>query len=281
MTERRPVMLVTMGTSLFHSATWEAKQGTVSDIPYYQREWVENEEALCSPDERLTSSFASAIRAELRSRLNVENGLEWAAYLPQDLKDGMPTPGRHLMRYSAELTTILKLAGSENAGDFLRSYEKVLVLVDKHSPLNSTEHWAMISGAHLVCYLEAIAGSGGAISLEGIPGLASTSSEDLIGSAQRKGALQTLGGLLQKLVVDEVDPPSIDIVISGGYKMYGIGLAHLTNQEDPRVRLIYVHENGDELMIYSQSSFELAGKARENPLPERLTTRRMRSRGEL
>ena len=56
----------------------------------------------------------------------------------------------------------------------------------------------------------------------------------------------------------------VDLVISGGYKLYGVALAPLAEIADPRrasglppFRLLYVHEEGAQLMQYRGGRLQL------------------------
>src|SRR5258708_2708508 len=107
-------MLVTVGTSLLHSASWEPDPALLIEIPPYAG-WMARE-FLVSPDLRRSDVRSAFIRAKLEKRLTAGNTWTWTERLPRDLRDGAPAPGT-LMRYSAELSTILKLAEESDATD--------------------------------------------------------------------------------------------------------------------------------------------------------------------
>ena len=152
------VMFVTMGTSLFHSASWQPKEGALpAEIPDYD-EWLaerlpgdERPSTKESPDARLGSLHARSIRNRLEGELRCDNGAAWAEYLPPDLLAGRPA--EPMMRYGAELATILKLwqeeASEDELSTFLGSYSTIQVVSDDDDGRPS-----VVAGAHLVAYLD-------------------------------------------------------------------------------------------------------------------------------
>jgi hypothetical protein len=265
-------MYVTAGTSLFESATWRAADELLAKVPHYG-EWL-TQEALQSPEARRRNRLAPRIRAALEDNLSVDSVQNWAEFLPEELRDGLHR--EPAMRYGAELATILKMY-EEGARpgttfrDFLTSsYLHVHVLFEEDRGPDGKPNSARVAGEHLIGYLNSAAGRPIARGLP-ISGLSSGDPKRLLGGGVGKGALQVLAEHFRDLVEGPGEKPSqVDLLITGGYKLYGVALAHLTefDRRGPIFRLIYIHEEG-QLMIYSERHFELAGMTLPNPIPFR------------
>jgi hypothetical protein len=238
-------MFITVGTSLFHSATWEPDQGSLAALPEY-RDWTQGE-LLTSPDRRMSCGNSAKIREGLKILLEARDIEIWWNCLPQDLRDGRPNP-RTLMRYSAELSTLLKLAdeeaqGAESLGEFLASYEEIRFVYDPTSPPDGNKNLPMIAGSHLLHYVNAISGDKAPARVSRIPALSSKDPAELLG--ENTG----LGKLGQEVCMALAEWDQVDIIISGGYKLYGIFLAPVIDEIEGKIaRMIYVHEEGDVLM---------------------------------
>lgn len=263
----KKVMFVTMGTSLFHSASWE---GALPSPVRHYKEWCDEKERLKSPERRQLSPHSQQIKADLEGHLSAKNAEEWASCLPKELVAGNPDSST-LMRFNAELSTILKLGllseernGAASLADFLRSYSAIHIAYDDRAPEDGGKHLPLIAAAHLKAYLDRIAGQGIASFLE-IPGLSSKDSAVLIGTEHDPTGLTRLRNEIQKLIDPPHLPDQIDFVISGGYKIYGVALARLTALKQPRVRLIYTHESS-ELVIFSGDRISVEGEDFPSPL---------------
>ncbi len=263
----RKVMFVTVGTSLFHSATWGPGPEVLQLAPGYG-EWLKPP-ALGSPEERRR---ADRTRAGLLQHLAVDNVEEWAGRLAAELLAGPPpaTP----MRYSAEMATLVKMhqesgEGDEpiSFGDFLCGYESIHLLFERDHDPDGRPNDSRVAGEHLVGYLNRAAGRAVASGLP-ISGLSSTDPARLIGGggAFRKGALERLAEELEAVRRPGVE--LVDLVISGGYKLYGVALAHLAEESDrkPRFRLVYVHEMGEQLMTYDRGAIGMGRRRTANPV---------------
>lgn len=240
------VMFVTVGTSLFHSASWEAGKAVLLDVPRYDQ-WTADEKVLKEPEARKRTSVASRIQSRLELVLKTDNAGEWAKRLARDLTSGEPK-ATTVMRYSAELATILKLFEAEGGaaatlGEFLGSYDRIFLPCDSSG--RGTARLAYVAAHHLAAYLNLLAGGNGLLAQAlPVPGLSSTDSSVLLGEA-------TGLGRLAKLIEDEKADQQ-DFVISGGYKLYGIYLYPLLDADDRAVRLLYIHEDGDRLLKISR-----------------------------
>lgn len=257
----RRMMFITVGTSLFQSASWEEAAVPASEVPYYA-EWLEPGEPgrpgpRESPEARLDSPHAARIRAALREGLTARNAGEWASRLPPGLAAADPAEP---MRYSAELATLLHLCEAEglSLSDLLATYGRIHVVFD-----GDPADLSAAAGAHLVAYLNRVAGAELAQSLP-VSGLSSPDPQRLLGSAHEKGALKRLVEQLMGEVREAGgELERVDLVVSGGYKIYGVVLARLADlgegqrrrlglhAQRPAFRLAYIHEKGSGLVTYS------------------------------
>jgi hypothetical protein len=238
-------MFVTMGTSLFHSASWEVDEQLRIDLPLYEG-WTRSPE-LTSPERRMNHPNAQAIRGKLKVRLKSDNADAWARRLPEDLRQGQPRPDTFL-RYSAELATILKLSEKdrnpgESLGDFLRGYSQISLVCDSDTYGEAEQNLPRIAGAHLARYLNTTAGDGDRARVVSVPGLSSPNPEDLLGQEDTGG----LGLLAKKILAALRQTDQLDLVISGGFKLYGIVLAPLLEAQGKIVRMLYLHEESPHL----------------------------------
>jgi CRISPR-associated protein (Cas_APE2256) len=231
------VMVVTVGTSLFHSASWEPKE---VELPQYA-EWTARGERspLTKPEQRKRTSHSEKIQSWLTNTLRTNNTEDWAKRLAGDLLSPSPDAGT-FMRYSAELATILRLfeVSREFAAfpEFLSSYARIYFVCDSDSPA------PYVAAHHLSHYLNQIAGTDALSQAFPVPGLSSDEPDVLVGETTG------LGCLSQFLLFALAQTDQMDIVISGGFKLYGIGLYPLTELDHRAVRLLYIHEEGKALI---------------------------------
>ena len=252
------LMFFTVGTSLFHSASWEPTNDLLADAPSY-RELV-HEERKTSPEARAVCRRA---RLELEDALTEANAARWAGYLPAVLL----RDGRHaadsVLRFSAELATLLRLVEQENEGRsarrFLQNYAHLFVLTDPTAPPRDATRRSWVAAVHLTAYLDAIAG-GSAAELSPVPGLASLDREILFSADSGLPLLSRRIGDLKR----DRDAEFVDVVITGGYKIYGLVLARLLGREPlahAAARLIYGHESGGNLLIVRDAEISYDGKS--------------------
>jgi hypothetical protein len=233
----RRVMYVTLGTSLFSSATWEPTPELLGRVPRY-REWIDSD---LKPDARLMSPFSRDVRDGMRTHLRGNNAETWGAWLPEDLRDGKPLPAT-LLRYSAELTTILRLAETRPAGtslaDFLNGYAEIRFVHDDRSSAEGT-NYPYIAAVHLAHYLNVIAGSRRAMPVP-ISGLSSTDPDEVLAGMERFG--NEIKQAMERF-------RWFDFIASGGYKLYGTFLADLRYQSNISARLVYLHEESQSVFV--------------------------------
>ncbi|MFW6012342.1 MAG: hypothetical protein ACOC7L_00090 [Acidobacteriota bacterium] len=277
-----PIMLVTVGTSLFTSATWQPQPelfpdtpdtgGLPSKIPNYDRflkDHPPGNSPLNSPEERLKADRDGRIREALVRRLTAgdlkDSARAWARVLPPGLADA--TTLQAPMRFSAELSTILKLAttpsvwreSSKTARDavpvreFLRTYDAIYVVSDDPGAENRESH---VAAVHLAHYLNELAGAPELASVRTFRGLASLDPDHL--TAGLRG--------LQKFAYDlllEDCYLEVDFVLTGGYKLYSYLLTPL-GHDRPGVRYVYLHDRAPELVLLEGHSIKVGDAS---PLP--------------
>jgi hypothetical protein len=161
-----------------------------------------------------------------------------------------------MMRYSAELATILKLSEQEKEGDgslgaFLRSYESIELACDPSRYAGRS--LSFVAASHLREYLNLVAAEPRA-RLCNISGMSSPRIEDLWAD---DGGLAKLG----EKVGNILDRASfLDVIISGGFKLYGLYLAPLVTHK--WARLAYLHEEGADLITIPRIAPEVPPEAR-------------------
>lgn len=251
------LLFFTVGTSIFHSASWDPAAGVPPDACHYGD--LVHPERIYSPEARGACSRA---RAELESLLTAANAVDWARYLP----DGLCRDGRHdangALRFSAELASFLRLVEEEGDGvsarQVLLSYDRTFVFADPLADPKGEAGRSWIAAAHLGAYLNAIAG-GSAAEVVRIPGLASVDREVLFGPHTG------LPLLFERVVAlkRRHEAVGLDLILTGGYKIYGLVLSRLLGHDELRVvasRLIYGHESGGNLLILRQADLSFDGK---------------------
>lgn len=238
------VMFVTVGTSLFHSASWEASESVLRDVPFYDR-WTENDSILREPEARKKLPAGDKIQQRLEYVLRTDNTGVWTGRLAADLLRGEPDPVT-VMRYSAELATILKLFEIEGKsfptlGAFLGSYAAIYLPCD--SSAQGDANRVYVAAHHLAAYLNRLAEADGMLAQPlAVPGLSSHEPEKLLGA--RSG----LGKLASSLLDAARAGDQLDVIVSGGYKLYGIYLYQRLAAEGLPVRLFYIHEDASRLV---------------------------------
>lgn len=251
------VMLVTVGTSLFSSATWEPRPDLYPDeaaggLPKRVREygnWLRSD-SLAEPAKRARDED---VRKELERLLTEENAAEWAQCLPPGLPEGThDVVGR---RFGAELNTLVLLAEDEarrsgtavSLRELLLRYDRVHVVTEKDQG-EGVDAFSRIAAFHLVEHLNWIAGRTVAKRLE-IPGISSSEPERL------RGGLLELQCRVDKLLLEDWCL-GLDLVLTGGYKVYGYLLSPLAFGRDA-VRLLYAYEGADELVVLQGSAIRV------------------------
>jgi hypothetical protein len=226
-------MIVTVGASLFRSASWE-NSGCVLDIVGYDA-WLSNT-CLANPELRTayhpadanTGRTGESIISQLQASLSALNAAEWAEQVAVDFA--------HQLRYSAEIATILRLAEAEGLAAldprllsrFLGRYERLCFLTtqDRADLGHRAAH-------HLAAQVAVLAG------------------QDTAARVRVEMALhgRALSERVRSLVtyLDELDGTEYDLVISGGYKVFAAICGEWLVGR-PRCRLVYLHETEGTLI---------------------------------
>lgn len=276
------LLFITMGSSLFQSASWDPDRLPASELRSYSRK-ARKSAFLDSPEER---SRLQAVRGELESTLDGTNPEKWAGCLPEDLRRGAPRRGT-AMRYSAELATLIQLAEEEvdrgevdSLRELLKSWEKVFLVVDPEDygsgageaggeAAPAGEGLSYVAGKHLRRYLETILDEEGErdgfrTELLPVPGIASREAERLLG--EESGVRRLLGEIRSR--EGEHRPDHVDFVVTGGYKLYGMVLAQLAVRAKIQTRLLYLYEKGDQLLQLTSRHIRMKGRRARSGMEE-------------
>jgi hypothetical protein len=268
------VMFITVGTSLFESVTWEPRGQLPQSVPYYESHWLRDQKKLRSPEARCGGARDRKVRSGLEAALDGINGADWAAHLPEDLLRGEPNPTTFL-RYSAELTTVLKLydleaEGGGSLGEWLKTYDAIRLAYDEVGPKDFSKNLQAIAAAHLAQYLNKIVGQERVALTEPFPGLSSTNAERVLGPGS---GLDLVRQRLERELKEPQDV-EIDLVVSGGYKLYALVLGRMVRQEGrpekPPVRNVrahYFYEEGSELVTFEANEV-ISGNTRVSDRPK-------------
>lgn len=254
MSDRKRLLLLTVGTSLFHSASWSRSTVPDNEVPGYP---VIADE----PDPEVRKASRDVV-AQLGGALLPDNAPTWAQRLRPELLRGERVRRREASFYSAELTTLLRMASAEGAPlrELLGRYAGRYVLGDP-LPGDEEARSSWTAAVHLMAYLDAAAGGAGSTRLVQVPGLASTDPEVVIGAGGEPTGLALLVKRLEALA-DEHPGARFDLVVTGGYKIYGYGLAALVVQRtDLAARLLYTYDRADALIAIDRGSVSIDGGA--------------------
>ena len=147
------LMLVTTGTSLFESASWNDGDWIDKKGVKAFREWLEpgslNEPGpLISHLKRIRHEKAEEIMSFFENELTINNASEWANYFAKDVEMKPKT-----LRYSAELSTIFDFAMKCNDWKSFINDFKIIFMCDESE--KSPTH---IAAKHNLTYLQKIKG---------------------------------------------------------------------------------------------------------------------------
>ncbi|MBW1698629.1 MAG: hypothetical protein JRH18_11575 [Deltaproteobacteria bacterium] len=237
-------IIVTVGTSLFHSATWEWK-GKPEFMD--EAEW-KNYQYFLTPGEGGGLNFPKnrQMRAEcvekcFRNNLRTDNAEAWSS-AAFDYSGGDP---KYRRRFSAEITSLLAFAEKfqEGAGwkAFLRAADIFFACNESGDTYECAEHLRYI-------YRKLIDGDLGKIHRKPLVGFSSTEPEEIL------NGLNEFDKLVWELIDSDEKYAWIHIIVSGGYKVYAIkALNHLPSR---RLKVHYMHEDADIIFTHSFSSKE-------------------------
>lgn len=234
------LMILTVGTSLFHSASWDENNVNFlnelgSSADDYKRVWVDRgpnkNGPLYSPDDR-KSKCPELVRT-LKGKLESNNASVWKDYVADY------TPSTPEMRYSAELATMLSYFKQEYL-DWHKELENYEITLVCDSNENNESN---IAACHLKYQLlKLLSVTDERVRVENIRYFSNTEPRYLAEGLR----------LYQQFTKDQLDSgkyKKLDIVVSGGFKIYGlISYGFLFSD---RVKIIYQHEMAN--VIYQQT----------------------------
>lgn len=237
--EREPrVLVVTVGTSLFSSAPWEAAgplHRLVTHDSGYST-WVEDPRFREQPGLRRTEGFRTAEWLKerlLEDPLVFDKHLEWKPDWPE--------------RYPAEINTLIRLFMKEPYGDetfeeFLRlRYSKIELVCgssqrdDSHVAGRWLAHLLGTKLGHPACELKAIL---------------------------RSGALRDKVDQFRSYLTG-LPRQRVDLLVTGGYKVFALMAGFFAGRLAPGAwRLLYLHEEQQNQLVVS--AFDEQGNLRQS-----------------
>jgi len=263
----KKLMIITVGTSIFHSACWN------KDHPDFKKElgtlWEEYCDKFANPGVSGDPGGLSDPEKRRREGKNLESFFkchlkgssagkwpEWVAPF-----DPYMSPA---LRYSAEITTILRFAEKE-ADKVGSTWQKSLEPYDFYFVHDSnTGSFSGIAGLHNRTYLEKLLNTKpGRIKPKAISGFAEHQNPRAL-----INALREFRSFLNK--ADSCVEPlydTIDLVISGGFKVYGIvGHSFLSSR---KFRILYMHDESSRVIIQNQNIMRIDNDIEESfPAPD-------------
>lgn len=248
------IMLVTVGTSLFHSASWNFDDTFIKEknIVEYTN-WLdegnrENDPGpLISPEKRQESNgqFKKHFKTKLISGLDEVD--KWTNYFVKDIHI------EDILRYSAELSTIFELGLNSKDGlvNFLKEYK--IDLIADPNPEGSKPNEQYVAAKHIEAYLNNL-DAGLNVNTVNVPGISSKEPDDIIGKKGISGI-----NLLTSIIDEYLKTASeLKIIASGGYKSYGFLFGQFL-QLRANLFIVYRHEQGDNLMIINRDKIRFPG----------------------
>lgn len=248
------LLVVTVGTSLFHSASWNEKNPDFckelgkADAKKYQTEWANpgdnrNLGGLHSPKLRMRNGGALEDRFKEKLIATEKNVARWAEWVALPVEEGA------LMRYSAEISTIISFAQHEGRRSGKKWQEILQEYYIDFICDNDQLLPANVAARHNRVYLQRL--------FDGNPDHLACKEFSYLSNLEPhllyKGllAFQTYLKEMQAWVKPVVFK-NIDIVISGGYKIFGLlGFGFLL---DERFRIIYQHEESNKVFIQDKDT---------------------------
>lgn len=249
----KKLMIITVGTSIFHSACWDKEH------PDFKKElgddWQEycdkfanpgvgkNPGGLSHPEKRRREG--KKLEDFFKEHLNGSSADRWPEWVaPFDL------PNSPALRYSAEIATILRFAENE-AERCCTKWQKILEPYDFYFVHDSdTTSPSGIAGLHNRVYLKELLHIDiNQLKPKTIADFSSKKSRNLM-----KALAEYRNFLNEKRVLLNIYD-AIDVIISGGYKIYGlIAYGFLSS---PKLRVIYMHEEAEQVVIQDKESIKL------------------------
>jgi hypothetical protein len=239
------ILVVTVGTSLFSSASWRGEG--FFNFPRYRR-WLEELDAdgrpfwLRSPERRARDEKTCE---RVGALLTVKAPAELS---PLVTIDGSEDP----RRYCAELTTLLVTYretshGAASFREFLSRYESVALVC----PSNRDDE-ASLAARHLESILL----------FQGARNGSGTLLKQTLRSGSSRGRIQQWGEFLGTLDADDVD-----LVVTGGYKGFALlaGDAWARTGSKRGWRVIYLHQDNETDLFVHEGDRIVARSPGQNP----------------
>lgn len=258
------LMIITVGTSIFHSACWDKNhQDFKKELGDVWQEYCDNfanpgvsgyPGGLRDPEKRRREG--KVLENFFKEHLNGITADSWPEWVAP-----FEPPASPALRYSAEIATILRFAENE-AERCGTTWQAILEPYDFYFVHDSdTSSLSGIAGLHNRTYLERL--------LNTEPGRIKF--VDISGFSEHKKPQQLIKALQEyrsflKQAKNSVEPyyDTIDMVITGGFKVYGVvGYGFLSND---KFRTLYMHDESSRVIIQSPNTMRIDND-REAPLP--------------
>lgn len=251
----KKLMVVTVGTSIFHSAFWDQTH------PDFKKElgnlWEEYCNKFANPgvssepgglfDPEKRRREGKNLESFFKDRLKGNDAGRWTEWVAP-----FNPPDSPALRYSAEIATILCFAENE-AGKNETNWQKILDPYDFYFVHDSdTASLSGIAGLHNRKYLEKLLnGKSGRIQFKAISGFAEHKNPRTLIKALREFRSFLINAKASvKPLYD-----TIDVVISGGFKVYGVvGYGFLFNHN---FRTLYMHDESSRVIIQNRKTMRI------------------------
>ncbi len=243
------VYFVTVGNSLFHSATWEGEE--FEEFAKKEGFWEEYQNFLKKSDPGDPSEDGplfvpekrkqkgQVVEQKLKELILEDTAPSWTKYIAE-YDPGNP---KYDKRYSAEITTLLTLARMKgiSPGELLADKEVYLVC-DDSTQKGSTRHVA----AHLKQVLIKICGDAATrdIHIKPIQGFSSHDPTNLHNALEKFN--EEIENTLRRSKVN-----NIYLIVTGGFKVYSMIAAR---KIEKYVEAIYMHEEAEIVFTYKKNS---------------------------
>ncbi|MBN1271071.1 MAG: hypothetical protein JXB26_02270 [Candidatus Aminicenantes bacterium] len=239
--QERKIMIVTVGTSLFNSASWDFDK---VDCPRYNL-WKDKMNGfgepgpLISPEARMTNPKGREIKNYFETKLTLNNTSEWTKRFEVNIKKS------EVMRYSAEFSTLFGLRSNKDpkvSNDFTE-FEKIHFVYDPDNyKQKNLQH---IAAVHLQAYFKKMFPDTNPDSIL-ISGLSSRNPKIL---------LPALEIFLKNISQISQTCHELFVIAAGGYKIYSI-LVGILSQANSNINIVYRHEEGDKLVIVNRKKIQ-------------------------
>jgi hypothetical protein len=236
----KKAMIITMGTSVYESTSWDYNVEAEFLNTIYEKEWILDGECKLDHSKRMEKSGAISIRNNI-IKVFSENHTNEDYFKKRVMPYLYPYKVQKEMRYSAELATILKYANVKDPvelPDILNKINKFYIVCEISVP---KIHAAAIHLKYALMTLANIPTDN--IEITDISGF----------STPDKISLQKALPLFAKMLL-EILPHYDEVVIciSGGFKIYSLIAFMYWNEE--KIKIIYLHENLKDIVLFNRDN---------------------------